>query len=362
VAVRARAPTRTLTSVLQKLEEIGEARHRAFVDSQVAPRFACQRHNWSPAAPRPMSDNFAAIGSLCPACYGERRKRERDQETPEIRAVEVNPYAGSLYAQRAWEQHREARMAAGRCCRGHRSRRRRSVGSTTPVPTSCTTSRRRHMIVADVTRSIGDAAWMCTSASVTSRIPQGRDGDQAQASTLRAHQAERRAVPERQAREGRPAEYARPQLRPGGQRRAVLQLSRTHTGGAVRDAVTRRLLLAEARGREESREAAGSVGRTRNDAPRVRHRVTTTRQELLTAKLPGTRETDVRRASVGALLASHLYGQPEDRDRLLHNLLPRDVHTRSDLREIAEDELRTYIDELNPADRDQAWELLTTAP
>jgi hypothetical protein len=83
---------------------------------------------------------------------------------------------------------------------------------------------------------------------------------------------------------------------------------------------------------------------------------------LLTTKLPGTRETDVRRASVGALLAAHLYGQPDDRDRLLHNLLPRDVHARSDLLAIAEDELRTMIDELDPSERDRAWELLTTIP
>jgi hypothetical protein len=85
-------------------------------------------------------------------------------------------------------------------------------------------------------------------------------------------------------------------------------------------------------------------------------------RELLAAKLPGTRETDIRRASVGALLAATLYAPPEDHDRLLQQLLPRDVRGRGDALDIAEHELQRYIEALAPSEREQAWELLSTSP
>lgn len=84
-------------------------------------------------------------------------------------------------------------------------------------------------------------------------------------------------------------------------------------------------------------------------------------RELLTAKLPGTRESDARQVATGAYVAAHLYGRPDDHDRLFHALLPRDLHARTDLREIAETELRHAIEELAPEDREAIWEFLATA-
>ena len=107
----ARTPFAVLDRLASRIEEIGEERHRAYVDSVVPPRAACQRHGWSPSGPG--SNNWDALASLCPGCYEERRERDREQETPETRTIEVNPFAGSLYAQREWERHKQLRMAAG---------------------------------------------------------------------------------------------------------------------------------------------------------------------------------------------------------------------------------------------------------
>lgn len=80
---------------------------------------------------------------------------------------------------------------------------------------------------------------------------------------------------------------------------------------------------------------------------------------LLTAKLPGTRETDVRRACVGAYLAAHLYAQPDDHEKLLQQLT---LHVRQDALQIAQDELHDMIEELAPDQREAVWEMLATAP
>jgi len=84
-------------------------------------------------------------------------------------------------------------------------------------------------------------------------------------------------------------------------------------------------------------------------------------RELLTAKLPGTYESDYRLVIVGAFLAAHLYSAPDDRERLLHELLPRDVRGRRSTHEDAQEELRALIDEIPEEERELAWELLTTA-
>jgi hypothetical protein len=86
-------------------------------------------------------------------------------------------------------------------------------------------------------------------------------------------------------------------------------------------------------------------------------------RDLLVAKIPGTwpPETDVRKAAVGAFVAAHLYAQPEDRGRLAHALLPRDVRQRGDAADVAEDELRAMIESLEPAAQATTWELLNTA-
>jgi len=81
-------------------------------------------------------------------------------------------------------------------------------------------------------------------------------------------------------------------------------------------------------------------------------------RQLLQAKLPGTLETDIKKAAVGVYLATHVYGPPEDRERLLRELVPRDAHGRDDLLAIAEDELRGYIDELPADEQEYAWEML----
>jgi|SRR5262245_8370206 len=59
--------------------------------------------------------------------------------------------------------------------------------------------------------------------------------------------------------------------------------------------------------------------------------VATTQQllrELLKAKLPGTLETDIKKAGVGVYLATHVYGPPEDRECLLRELVPHDARDR----------------------------------
>jgi len=83
-------------------------------------------------------------------------------------------------------------------------------------------------------------------------------------------------------------------------------------------------------------------------------------RELLGARLPGTYETDIRKAAVGVYLASAVYSAPENRGQLLAELVPRDVRGRNDLWDIAENEIRAYIDELPEAEREAAWQLLAT--
>lgn len=83
-------------------------------------------------------------------------------------------------------------------------------------------------------------------------------------------------------------------------------------------------------------------------------------KQLLQAKLPGTRESDVRSVAVGGYVAAHVYGQPDNRERLLYELVPRDVHMREDLWSIAEDEVRGMIEELPDDQRDLVWEMLGT--
>jgi hypothetical protein len=85
-------------------------------------------------------------------------------------------------------------------------------------------------------------------------------------------------------------------------------------------------------------------------------------KELLRAKLPGTRESDVRSVALGAYVAVHMYCAAEDRERLLQQLLPADLQIRDDLWTTAEDELRDMIEELPPEQRDAVWELLATTP
>jgi hypothetical protein len=86
-------------------------------------------------------------------------------------------------------------------------------------------------------------------------------------------------------------------------------------------------------------------------------------RELLAAKIPGTfpPETDVRKAAVGAFVAAHLYAQPDDRGRLAHSLLPRELRHRDDIAEVAEHELQAAIDDLGDAERNSVWQLLSTA-
>ena len=72
-------------------------------------------------------------------------------------------------------------------------------------------------------------------------------------------------------------------------------------------------------------------------------------------------EPDIRKRAVGVYLAAHLCEQPEDRAVFAHSLQTRDLRNRHDIWEIAEQELRAGIDELEEADHSQAWKLVTLA-
>jgi hypothetical protein len=106
-----KTPAAVLDRLASRVEELGEARHRSFVDSVVPQRAACERHGWSPEGPRPASDHWDAIASLCPACTAERRRAEREAEAPETITLDV--YAGSLREQKAWQESRALREQAG---------------------------------------------------------------------------------------------------------------------------------------------------------------------------------------------------------------------------------------------------------
>jgi hypothetical protein len=80
-----------------------------------------------------------ALASLCPHCYSERRRVEREQEQPETHTVEVGLYEGSLYAQRMWEQQKQLRIQAGEVLSETPQSERRSASSTTQGPTRSTT-------------------------------------------------------------------------------------------------------------------------------------------------------------------------------------------------------------------------------
>ena len=93
----------------------------------------------------------------------------------------------------------------------------------------------------------------------------------------------------------------------------------------------------------------------------VRISVYTLVRSLLAAKLPVFPvETDARKAVVGAYVAAHIFKPPDDIGTFVRSLMPRDVHRRTDLVELAEQELQDMIQELDPKERDQVWELLGT--
>lgn len=103
-----RTPAAVLHRLASKVEETQEQRHRQRLDAMFPPRPACERHGWSP--PGPGSDNWGAIGSLCPACRSERREAEREQEMPETVTLDVQlPPA----LEKAWSEHRNLREQAG---------------------------------------------------------------------------------------------------------------------------------------------------------------------------------------------------------------------------------------------------------
>ena len=58
------------------------------------------------------------MASLCPYCYSERRRQERETEQPETRTIEVGLWEGSPVAQKAWQAQRELRMRAGEVSSG----------------------------------------------------------------------------------------------------------------------------------------------------------------------------------------------------------------------------------------------------
>lgn len=66
--------------------------------------------------------------------------------------------------------------------------------------------------------------------------------------------------------------------------------------------------------------------------------------------------------ALGAYVAAHVYGQPDNRERLLYDLAPRDIQGRGDLVEVAESELRSLIEELPADEQKLAWELFAANP
>jgi hypothetical protein len=83
---------------------------------------------------------------------------------------------------------------------------------------------------------------------------------------------------------------------------------------------------------------------------------------LITAKIPNVVpvEVDYKKAAVGVYLAALLCAQPEDRMTFAHQLL-RNRTNRDDTFQVAEEELRHTIDQLDPDQRNATWELLNTA-
>jgi hypothetical protein len=85
-------------------------------------------------------------------------------------------------------------------------------------------------------------------------------------------------------------------------------------------------------------------------------------RSLINAKLPTSPpEVDTHRVAVGVYLASAFYARPADATSFLHSLLPRELRGRDDLEQIAQTQLRSTIETLEPAEQSQAWELLATA-
>jgi hypothetical protein len=97
-------PRRTLSSVIARLEEIGRERQREAVE-KLSPirRFACEKHAWSPSGPG--STNWWAIGSLCPSCQGDRKRREREAEAPEVHTLDL--WNGGPLASKLWQAQRD---------------------------------------------------------------------------------------------------------------------------------------------------------------------------------------------------------------------------------------------------------------
>jgi acetylornithine deacetylase/succinyl-diaminopimelate desuccinylase-like protein len=103
-------PKRTLRHVLLRLEELSEGRRREYL-TRVAPivRPSCPVHGWT--APGPGSLNASAVASLCPACREDRKRRAREEATPET--VTIGLYEGSPRAQQLWQEYKDRAERAG---------------------------------------------------------------------------------------------------------------------------------------------------------------------------------------------------------------------------------------------------------
>jgi hypothetical protein len=87
-------------------------------------------------------------------------------------------------------------------------------------------------------------------------------------------------------------------------------------------------------------------------------------QMMLGAKLAGVfpAESDFRKQSLGAFLASCMYTLPDDdRARYAYKLVDRDIRNRPDLVETAQEELRAIIEELPEDEQHLAWEIIGAA-